>query len=59
MPAAGNLVSSSLAAAMDPRVDEQAVADQMQDDVVEEPQEPLTEAEVAAADADQDDHRPG
>ncbi|GAA6131679.1 MFS transporter [Halopseudomonas sabulinigri] len=59
MPAAGNLASSPLAAAIDPRVDEQAVADQMQDDVVEEEAAPLSEAEVAAADADQDDHRPG
>jgi len=58
MPAAGNLASSPLSAAFDPRVDEQAVADQMQDDVVEE-EEAMSEAEVAAADADQDDHRPG
>ena len=50
MPAAGNLASSPLAAAMDPRVDEQVVAEQMQDD---------EEQNEMAQDEDADDHRPG
>jgi MFS family permease len=48
MPAPGNLVSSPLAAALDPRVDEHVVEEQMRDDV-----EP-----VVIRDDDQDDHRP-
>tara|TARA_R110002020_G_scaffold136783_3_gene305335 strand:+ start:16560 stop:17876 length:1317 start_codon:yes stop_codon:yes gene_type:complete len=50
MPAAGNLVSSPLAAAMDPRVDEQMVDEQMRDD---------GHVRASERDEDQDDHRPG
>ena len=50
MPAAGNLASSPLAAAMDPRVDEQVVIEQMQDE---------SDLPVAAEDEDGDGHRPG
>lgn len=50
MPAAGNLVSSSLAAAMDPRVDEHTVEEQMRDD---------GHVKASERDEDQDDHRPG
>jgi len=51
MPAAGNLASSPLAAAIDPRVDEQAVTDQMTD---EDAAAPAAPEEVA-----EDDHLPG
>lgn len=50
MPAAGNLATSPLAAAMDPRVDEQVVIDQMQDES-DQPDWPIDE--------DGDEHRPG
>ena len=50
MPAAGNLASSPLAAAIDPRVDEQVVIDQMQEEV------DVQEQPVAEED---DEHRPG
>ncbi|HDZ57777.1 MAG TPA: MFS transporter [Pseudomonas xinjiangensis] len=52
MPAAGNLASSPLAAALDPRVDEQVVDDQMRDDL---------DGHMSSSDRDQDqdDHRPG
>lgn len=50
MPAPGNLVSSPLAAALDPRVDEHVVEEQMRDDI-----EPV----MAPRDDDHDDHRPG
>lgn len=52
MPAAGNLASSPLSAALDPRVDEQIVDDQMRDDADGYPS-------AADLDADQEDHRPG
>ena len=52
MPAAGNLASSPLAAALDPRVDEQIVDEQMRDETTGYPS-------AAELDADQDDHRPG
>ncbi|MFN3578960.1 MAG: MFS transporter [Pseudomonas sp.] len=52
MPAAGNLVSSPLAAAMDPRVDEQMVEEQMRDESDSYPR-------ASERDEDQDDHRPG
>ncbi|MEE2798695.1 MAG: MFS transporter [Pseudomonadota bacterium] len=55
MPAAGNLASSPLAAAIDPRVEESAVIEQMQDEVVVEE----SAAADSGLDADQDDHRPG
>ncbi|HIQ52821.1 MAG TPA: MFS transporter [Pseudomonas pachastrellae] len=51
MPAAGNLASSPLAAAFDPRVDEQAVADQMTDEDAAAP--------AAAEEVAEDDHLPG
>ncbi|GGC87697.1 MFS transporter [Halopseudomonas salina] len=51
LPSGGNLVTSSLSAAMDPRVDEQQVEEQMRDDVA-----PGAGADL---DEDQDDHRPG
>jgi hypothetical protein len=47
MPAAGNLASSPLSAAMDPRVDEQVVVEQMQD-----------EADLSEAPPDDEEHRP-
>lgn len=50
MPAAGNLVSSPLAAAIDPRVDEQTVIEQMQE-------EPDVEFEGAEID-EEEEHRP-
>ena len=50
MPAAGNLATSPLAAAIDPRVDEQVVIEQMQDE------EPVAEE---AVDEDDAEHRPG
>ena len=50
MPAAGNLATSPLAAAIDPRVDEQVVIEQMQDE------EPIAEE---AVDEDDAEHRPG
>src|SRR5690554_2228809 len=49
MPAAGNLASSPLAAAIDPRVDEQVVMEQMVDEADQEP----------AGDQDEEEHRPG
>lgn len=49
MPAAGNLASSPLAAAIDPRVDEQVVMEQMVDEAALEP----------AGDQDEEEHRPG
>ncbi|WP_373186064.1 MFS transporter [Halopseudomonas sp.] len=52
LPAGGNLVTSSLAAAMDPRVDEQQVEEQMRDDGA-------AQGSAADLDEDQDDHRPG
>lgn len=52
MPAAGNVVSSPLAAALDPRVDEQMVVEQMLDDG-----DAL--AAMSERDEDQADHRPG
>ena len=55
MPAAGNLASSPLSAAIDPRVEESAVIEQMQDEVVVEE----SAAADSGLDADQDDHRPG
>lgn len=51
MPAAGNLATSPLSAAIDPRVDEQVVIDQMQDD-----EDNLS---TALEDEDGDEHRPG
>lgn len=50
MPAAGNLASSPLAAAIDPRVDEQVVIEQMQDE---------SDIPPAPVDEDDDEHRPG
>lgn len=50
MPAAGNLASSPLAAAIDPRVDEQVVIEQMQDE---------NDQPVRPEDEDGDEHRPG
>ena len=50
MPAAGNLASSPLAAAIDPRVDEQVVIEQMQDE---------SDIPPAPVDEDGDEHRPG
>ncbi len=50
MPSAGNLVSSSLAAAIDPRVDEQTVIEQMQD-------EPIDELDGSEID-EEEEHRP-
>ena len=52
LPAGGNLVTSSLSAAMDPRVDEQQVEEKMRDD------QPA-QGSAADQDEDQDDHRPG
>lgn len=54
MPAAGNLASSPLAAAIDPRVEESAVIEQMQEEI-----EPDASPAPSEQDADQDDHRPG
>ncbi|WP_339845251.1 MFS transporter [uncultured Halopseudomonas sp.] len=51
LPAGGNLVTSSLSAAMDPRVDEQQVEEQMREDVVP--------GSGFDKDEDQADHRPG
>lgn len=53
MPSAGNLASSPLAAALDPRVDEQIVVEQMIDE-----SEAYAVA-VSERDEDQADHRPG
>lgn len=50
MPAAGNLASSPLAAAIDPRVDEQVVIEQMQDEEAFSPE---------TVDEDDPAHRPG
>lgn len=52
LPAGGNLVTSSLSAAMDPRVDEQQVEEQMRD-------EGAVYGTAAEWDADQAEHRPG
>lgn len=52
MPAAGNLASSPLAAALDPRVDETVIEDQMRDDLD-------GHTTISDRDEDQDDHRPG
>ncbi|SDU17504.1 MFS transporter [Halopseudomonas salegens] len=53
MPSAGNLASSPLGAALDPRVDEQMVVEQMIDE-----SEAYAVA-VSERDADQAEHRPG
>ena len=61
MPAAGNLATSPLSAAIDPRVDEQVVIDQMQDEEVEVEEveaEDSVEA-VAPVDEDSEERRPG
>ena len=56
MPAAGNLATSPLSAAIDPRVDEQVVIDQMQDE--EDPDIPEDSADVPV-DEDSEERRPG
>ena len=56
MPAAGNLATSPLSAAIDPRVDEQVVIDQMQDE--EDPGIPEDSADVPV-DEDSEERRPG
>lgn len=53
MPAAGNLASSPLAAALDPRVDEEMVEEHMRDEM---DQYAVVQSQN---DEDQDDHRPG
>lgn len=58
MPAAGNLASSPLAAALDPRVDEQMVVEQMVDEEALQQREGDI-AEEVVVDADGDEHRPG
>lgn len=59
VPAGGNLASSPLAVALDPRVDEQVVAEQMQTEVTDTGDEMHGVPPASAEDADSDDHRPG
>lgn len=53
MPAAGNLVSSPLTAAIDPRVDEKIVVEQMQDEIDEDAEHP-----DAVEMDEEEEHRP-